>query len=245
MILSGRLLILPTCDHLFVTTWGGGLLEYRNNVLVNQFTEANSPLQTIIPNSPYVRVCGMVMDDEKNLWITQSEVPGTVKVLKPDGTWIVSPETVDVNSVGDIIITRGGYKWVLLPRGKGLFILDDNGTPDYTGDDRSREILVTDSDDEVISNIYCFAEDLEGNIWIGSDQGPVVYYNPEKVFENELRAFRIKIPRNDGTGLADYMLGTETITSIAVDGANRKWLGYSQLGSISAFTRRNTPVTEL
>ncbi len=227
-----RALIDPSdIDHFFVTTWGGGLLEYRNNVLVNQFTEANSPLQTIIPNKPYVRVCGMVMDDDKNLWITQSEVPGTVKVLKPDGTWIVSPETVDVNSVGDIIIARDGYKWVLLPRGKGLFILDDNGTPDYTGDDRSREILVTDSDDEVISNIYCFAEDLEGNIWIGSDQGPVVYYNPEKVFEDELRAFRIKIPRNDGTGLADYMLGTETITSIAVDGANRKWLGTGSSGA--------------
>jgi len=227
-----RALIDPSdINHFFVTTWGWGLLEYRGNVLVNQYTEANSPLQTIILNKPYVRVCGMTMDDDKNLWITQTEVPGTIKVLKPDGTWIYNPASVVNYGVADIIITRGGYKWVVLPRGRGLFILDDNDTPDYTSDDQSKEMLVTDSEDKVISNVYCIAEDLEGNIWLGTDQGPVIYYNPEKVFEDDLRAFRIKIPRNDGTGLADYMLGTETITSIAIDGANRKWLGTASSGA--------------
>ena len=39
------------------------------------------------------------------------------------------------------------------------------------------------------------------------------------------------MPRNDGSGLADYMLGKETITSISVDGANRKWLGTSNSGA--------------
>ena len=47
----------------------------------------------------------------------------------------------------------------------------------------------------------------------------------------DLKAFRIKIPRNDGTGFADYMLETEIITSIAVDGANRKWLGTYSSGA--------------
>ena len=217
--------------HFFISTWGSGLLEYRNNVLVNQFTEANSPLQTIIPDKPYVRICGMAMDDDRNLWITQTEVPGSVKILKSDGTWIVNPATVEVYAVGDIIISKGGQKWVVLPRGDGLFILDDNGTPDYSGDDQSKEMLITDSENKVISNAFCIAEDLEGNIWVGTDEGPVIYYNPEKVMENDLRAFRIKIPRNDGTGLADYMLGTETITSISVDGANRKWLGTASSGA--------------
>ncbi|MCX6334073.1 MAG: T9SS type A sorting domain-containing protein [Bacteroidia bacterium] len=227
-----RALIDPSdINHFFISTWGWGLLEYRNNVLVNQYTDANSPLQTIIPNQPYVRICGMTMDENKNLWITQTEVPGSVKVLKPDGTWIVNPATVEVYAVGDIIITRGGYKWIVLPRGDGLFILDDNGTPDYTGDDQSKKMLVTDSEDKVISNAFCIAEDLEGNIWLGTDQGPLIYYNPEKVFDDDLQAFRIKIPRNDGTGLADYMLGTETITSISVDGANRKWLGTASSGA--------------
>jgi hypothetical protein len=248
-----RALIDPfNSNHFFISTWGGGLLEYENNVLKKQFTEANSPLQTIIPGKPYVRICGMAMDENRNLWITQTEVPGTVKVLKPDGTWIVNPVTVEAPTIGDLLITRSGQKWIVLPRGYGLFVLDDNNTPDNFSDDRYKKMLITDSDSKVISDVYSLAEDLDGNIWVGTDQGPVIYYNPEKVFDENLKAFRIKIPRNDGSGLADYMLGTEAITSIAVDGANRKWLGTFNSGAyllspdgttrLKNFNEANSPI---
>jgi len=217
--------------HFFISTWGGGLLEYRNNIQVNQYSDANSPLQTIIPGRPYVRICGLAMDKDKILWMTQSEVRGSIKGLKPDGTWIVNPITIDAQMIGDIIITERGDKWIVLPRGNGLFVLDDNDTPEAFGDDRSKKMIVEDPDGDIIQNIYSLAEDLEGNIWVGTDQGPLVYYNPERVMEENLKAFRIKIPRNDGTDIYDYMLKTETITAIAVDGANRKWLGTSGSGA--------------
>jgi hypothetical protein len=217
--------------HFFVSTWGGGLLEYKNNLIVHQYTDANSPLQTIIPGKPYVRICGMAMDENRNLWITQTEVTGSIKVLKPDGTWITNPLTIDADDIGDIIITKTGQKWIVLPRGGGLAVYDDNGTPSDFNDDRYIKMSVTDSDNEIISYVYSIAEDLEGNIWVGTNMGPLVYYNPEKVFNGNLKAYRIKVPRNDGTGLADFMLGTETITSISVDGANRKWLGTLSSGA--------------
>ncbi|HBQ84494.1 MAG TPA: hypothetical protein DD745_16715 [Bacteroidales bacterium] len=218
-------------DHFFVSTWGGGLLEYKKNVLVNQYTDANSPLQNIIPGRPYVRICGLAMDESKNLWMTQSEVQGSIKVLKPDGSWIVNPLTIDAQMIGDIIITIRGHKWIVLPRGKGLFVFDDNKTPETFGDDRSKKLLVEDTDGNLVQNIYSIAEDIEGNIWVGTDQGPLVYYNPERVMEENLKAFRIKIPRNDGTGIYDYMLKTEAITAISIDGGNRKWLGTSGSGA--------------
>lgn len=216
--------------HFFVSTWGGGLLEYKNNILVKQYTDANSPLQTIIPGKPYVRVCGLAMDNHNNLWITQTEVIGSIKMLKPDGTWIVNPLTIDASDIGDLVIARNGQKWIALPRGYGIAVFDDNGTPANFNDDSYIKMPVTDSDNEVISNVYSIAEDLDGNIWVGTDKGPLIYYNPENVFEGNLKAYRIKVPRNDGSGLADYMLGTETITSISVDGANRKWLGTMSSG---------------
>jgi hypothetical protein len=218
-------------NHIFISTWGGGLLEYQNNNLVKQYTESNSPLQTIIPGRPYVRICGLAFDKSKNLWLTQTEVPGSIKVLKPDGTWVVNPITINAPTIGDIIITRTGQKWIILPRGYGLFILDDNNTPDIFSDDKSRKMLVQDTENQLISFVYSISEDLDGNIWVGTDQGPLIYYNPENVFDKEMKANRIKIPRNDGTNLADYMLKTETITSIAVDGANRKWIGTSGSGA--------------
>lgn len=212
-------------NHFFVSTWGGGVLEYLGNNLVKQYTQANSPLQTIIPGQAYVRICGLAMDKSKNLWITQTGVPGTIKVLRPDGTWIVNPLTISVPTIGDIIVTKTGYKWIVLPRGYGLYVFDDNNTPYIFTDDRFKKMLVEDTDNDIISNVYSIAEDLDGNIWVGTDQGPLVYYNPDKVFDEDLKATRIKISRNDGSGLADYLLKTETITSIAVDGANKKWFG--------------------
>jgi hypothetical protein len=218
-------------EHFWVSTWGAGLLEYENNTLVNTYNDSNSPLETIIPGRPYSRICGLAMDRERNIWIAQTGVPGSIKVLKADGTWIVNPVTIEAPTIGDMIIAQNGFKWVVLPRGYGLYILDDNKTPDIFTDDRHKQMLVKDSDNKVISNVYSIAEDLDGNIWVGTDQGPAIYYNPASVFDNDPKAFRVKIPRNDGTDLADYMLGTEIITSISVDGANRKWLGTFSSGA--------------
>jgi hypothetical protein len=248
-----RALIDPSDNnHMFVSTWGGGLLEYENNSLVKQYDASDSPLQTIIPGQPFVRVCGLAMDKSKNLWLTQTEVPGSIKVLRPDGSWIVNPLTINAPTIGDIIITGTGQKWIILPRGYGLFVFDDNKTPENFNDDRSKKMLVQDAENQVIPTVYSIAEDLDGNIWVGTDQGPVIYFNPGNVFDNDLKASRIKIPRNDGTNLADYMLKTETITAIAVDGANKKWLGTANSGAyllspdgttqIKNFNEQNSPI---
>lgn len=227
-----RVLVDPeNNNHYYVSTWGSGLLEYDNNTLINKYDDSNSPLKTIIAGMPYSRICGLAMDESRNIWIVQSGLTGSIKVLKSDGTWISNPVTIDAITVGDIIITRSGYKWVILPRGRGLFILDDNKTPEVFTDDRYKTMLIKDTEGKVISTIYSIAEDLEGNVWVGTDQGPAIYYNPGQIFTDDPRAFRIKIPRDDGTGLADYMLGTEIITSIAVDGANRKWLSTFSSGA--------------
>lgn len=246
-------------NHIFVATWGSGLLEYNNNTLINQYSYKNSPLQTIIPSQPYVRICGMAFDKNKNLWITQTAVPGSIKILKTDGTtwkngsvWLTNPVTISALTVGDIIITATGKKWIILPRGPGLFIFDDNNTPETFSDDRTKMMVIKDSENKIINSALSIAEDLDGNIWVGTDQGPVVYYNPDKVFDEDLKAFRIKAPRNDGSGLSDFVLITETITSISVDGANRKWLGTNSSGAyllspdgtilIKNFNEQNSPI---
>ena len=239
-------------NHMFISTWGGGLLEYKDNNLLNQYTDTNSPLQTIIPGKPYVRIYGLTIDKDKNLWMTQTGVPGSIKVLKPDGRWIVNPLTIDAPVIGDIIITRAGHKWIILPGGHGLFILDDNKTPEAPGDDRYKKMVVKDTENQIISSVYSITEDLDLDIWIGTDQGPLIFYNPERVFNEELKASRIKIPRNDGSGLSDYLLKSETVFSIAVDGANRKWLGTSGSGAynvspdgitlIKNFNEQNSPI---
>ncbi|MBE0675802.1 MAG: hypothetical protein IH591_14175, partial [Bacteroidales bacterium] len=239
-------------NNYFVSTWGMGLLEYSGTTLLNHYNEYNSPLSSIIPGQRYTRLCGMAFDSEDNLWIVHSGVTENIKILKPDRTWVTLPVTIEAPTIGDIIIAKSGLKWIVLPRGYGLFIIDDNKTPYQPGDDIYRKIVVRDTDDKIISNVYSVTEDLDGNIWVGTDQGPAIYYNPDRITSEDIKAVRIKIPRNDGTGLADYMLGTEIITSIAIDGANRKWIGTFNSGAyllsadgtkkVTHFTADNSPL---
>lgn len=227
-----RVIADPDDDsRFFVSSWGNGIYEFGDGEVVNNFNQYNSPLSSIIPGENYTRICGLAFDRDGNLWMTQSGVPGNLKALKKDGTWITPNLTLTVPVVGDMIIDRNGYIWALLPRGYGLLVYDPSGTPDNTSDDRYLMMQVEDADGHVMNNLFSIAEDGDGNIWVGTDTGPAVFYNPGKAFAANLKASRIKIPRNDGSGLADYLLGTETVTAIAIDGGNRKWFGTMSSGA--------------
>jgi hypothetical protein len=218
-------------SHYFVSTWGNGIYEFLNGELINNYNQYNSPLTSINPGSAYCRVCGMAFDEDNNLWMVQSGVPGNLKMLKADGTWVTTAVSLAAPVAGDMVVAQNGFIWVTLPRGYGVLVYDPAGTPDNIDDDNYSILQVEDASGTVLNQIFSIAKDLDGNIWLGTDAGPVVYYTPEKAFTSNIKVTRIKIPRNDGSGLADYLLGTETITSIAIDGANRKWFGTLSSGA--------------
>lgn len=215
---------------IYVSTWGSGLYVLNEQGISEHFDDSNSPLESAIPGSAYIRICGMAFDKNNYLWLTHTGVQNSIKILKPDNSWIVLPYTINAPVIGDIIISRSGKKWIVLPGGNGLFVLDDNGTTENFGDDNYLLLDVHDQYGQKLNTIYSIAEDLDGNIWIGTDKGPAIYYNPELVFAEDIYCHRIKIPRDDGSGLADYLLSTEKIKSISIDGGNRKWLGTSKSG---------------
>jgi hypothetical protein len=227
-----RVVADPADDsHFIVSSWGNGIYEFREGEDPVNYNQYNSPLASINPGENYTRICGLAYDRTGNLWMTQSGVPGNLRALKKDGSWISASINLNVPVVGDMLITGNDHIWALLPRGYGLLVYDLAGTPENISDDRYIRLQVEDAEGHVMNNVFSITEDRDGNIWVGTDQGPAVYYNPSKVFSTDLKAARIKIPRNDGSGLADYLLGTETVTTVAVDGANRKWFGTMSSGA--------------
>lgn len=218
-------------NHFFVSSWGNGLYEFLDGELVKNYNQYNSPLASIRPGENYTRICGLAWDRSGNLWMTQTGVPGNLKALTPDGNWITTKVNLNVTAVGDMVIDRNQYIWIVLPRGNGLLVYDPAGTPANTSDDRDVRLQVQDTEGHTMNNLFSIATDSDGNVWVGTDMGPAVFYNPGKAFSPEIKATRIKIPRNDGSGLADYLLGTETVTAIAADGANRKWFGTLSSGA--------------
>ena len=88
-------------------------------------------------------------------------------------------------------------------------------------------------------------------MWIGTSAGPLLL--PQSYIGNANPVFtQVKVPRNDGTNYADYLLSGVNITAIVVDGANRKWFATSSNGiyvmdsdnitQVYHFTAENSPL---
>ena len=243
-------------EHIFVGSWGGGVLEYQNDQFVNRFTNKNSALETALPNQPdepYVRIAGMDFDSEGNLWITNSEVPHNLHSLSPDGKWksFTLPEVASRYNVGQLLVNRYDDKWITIMSGHDAYVVDKTG-------DRIKRLLVTsyfnNGENEILNrmnDIYSMVEDNDGAIWIGTSKGVAVYTNPSRVWESgSFYAMQPSLDLNDG--LYHPLLENETVTAIVVDGANRKWLGTKNSGvylvsetgteEILHFTSNNSPL---
>ncbi|MDA3824082.1 MAG: hypothetical protein PF450_15915 [Bacteroidales bacterium] len=223
-------------NHVFAASWGHGLVEYIDGKPVEVYNETNSSLQDAVPGKSVVRIGGLAYDQEDNLWMTNTAVSEPISVLKSDGSWKSFKAKGLLSSypaLGEILISESGNLWGIIPKGGGLFAINFNGTIDNEEDDEYKLVSVVDENGKVITNeIFSMAEDQNGNIWLGTNQGILVYYNPESLFtDGSVHAQDICIPRDDGTEYCDPLLETEKITSIEVDGANRKWLGTADGGA--------------
>ncbi|MEA3318135.1 MAG: T9SS type A sorting domain-containing protein [Bacteroidota bacterium] len=240
-------------SHFYATSWEGGILEYNNFNLESTFDETNSELQSIYPGENFVRCKGITLDKDKNLWITNSGVSKPIVVKKSDNSWksFTYDGLISNINLGKILITQDNNKWLVIPRGGGLFAFNNNGTIDNEDDDIFKKFDVIDSEEKIITNdIYSIAEDLDGDIWLGTDQGVVVYFSPEDIFtEESAYAQQIILTIGDHT---ERLLHTEIVTAIAVDGANQKWFGTTSSGvflmsedgtkELYHFTSENSPL---
>lgn len=222
-------------SHFFIGSWVNGLKEYRNDKFYKTHDPSNSTLKYVTGNSNYCRIGGLAFDKTGNLWVTNSLTSPAIHVLSTDGKWTGIDYSTYIGNmnISKILITKDNVKWVILPQSVGLLVFDDNGTPENRSDDKVVKLSIKSEDGEVISNdVYSIAEDKNGYIWVGTSKGVAVYYNPEEVFSsNNFTARQIKIPRNDGTDNADILLGNDVVTSITVDGANKKWFGTQSGGA--------------
>jgi len=246
--------------HFFITSWGEGLYEFRDSTFYKLHNNKNSPLFCVIfPEfSRYVRVDGATFDADNNLWMLTSNADTVLQILKPDGSWY-SPfyaQLPKAPSWNSILFTSNNQVWMNSLRvNAGIFVLDNNQTLENTSDDQKRWFSsFTDQDGITISpyTVNCMAEDLNGSIWIGTVKGPIIANSPSNIFKSNYNFSRIKIPRKDGSGNADYLLNDIRINCIAVDGANRKWIGTNGNGlylvsadgleTVHHFTMENSPL---
>lgn len=108
-----------------------------------------------------------------------------------------------------------------------------NGTPtDLSDDTITTYTSFVDQDGKSYSSNYLLdiVEDKNGKVWIGTEGGVIELTRPEDYVKENVPVNHIKVPRNDGTSFADYLLDGQSVSAIAVDSSNRKWLGTTSTG---------------
>ncbi len=247
-------------DNIYIGAWNPGAFLINETSIVTNYDETNSGLQGDKNYNTIVRIGGLDSDRDGNIWFCNSGAANGIVVKSPADDWYQFNYQVlsYIHSATELLVANGGLVFVVLSRmdkvGKeGLVVINTNATPYDQSDDhyRSRVSPASDNDQrnagylelwnesgDIHSNhITVLAEDKNGHIWVGTDKGLVVYYQPNKIFtEEKPLAKRIMIPRegqlsDDGKQIVDPLLENETITSICVDGANRKWIGTESSGA--------------
>lgn len=250
-------------SHHFASFYRTGLCEYRDGKFVKLYDASNSTLTSILPDSPtpqvYVSCSGAQYDAEGNLWVLASLRPDAVHFMDKQGKWhALHYDEVDMASLCDNYLMHSSGIRFFNSRWsdkRGIFAFDTKETLTNVRDDRHRlRSTITNQDGTSYTPDYFYgmAEDLDGRIWCGTEQGLFVINDAEAFFDDNFQFEQVKVSRNDGSGLADYLLSGTSINCIAIDGGNRKWIGSNGSGvylisadgqeMIHHFTTDNSPL---
>lgn len=233
--------------------WRSGIVEITDNKVTNLYNENNSDgaLQPYVEGSYTALFTGAVAYDGKgNAWITNSLKSNGLAVLRNDGSWesfntqsMVAGSDLDHivwDSINDLKLFWG--------RANKVFVHDGESKMAYIDPNNGAKLET--------SIVTALVQDHSGNIWLGTNKGIKTIYNLSSIFQNGGDGERSPVSCNNilynENGINEYLLAYESVTAIAVDGANRKWVGTSTGGlyllsangleQIEHFTAANSPL---
>lgn len=245
-------------NHVSASAWGFGVLDIRDDVVQTLFAEANTG-GVLAPyrhgDFEHLRVSGLAYDGEGNLWVTNSLVANGLVVRYRSGEWgafDISPlfgglrdEQLEIDKI--IWDSISGYKW-FAGRANRIYVHDGDGRMAYVNPNNGSRLET--------HSVRCLVQDKSGDIWVGTDKGIKVIYDGYRAFDNggrgELSPVTCSNILFSEDGIYEYLMAYEGITCIAVDGANRKWVGTANSGlyllsangleELAHFTRANSPL---
>ena len=214
-------------ESVWAGSYGGGLLHIKKNAQFEIFKQ-NSPIGQTIGDPGSYRVSGLAFDEDNNLWISNFGSDHQLHALKKDGTWksFSVPFLLRDNAVAQIIIDDANQKWITSPMGNGLLVFNDNNTIDNISDDKWKIYKPETGSGNLPSNeVLSIAKDKNGFIWVGTTNGIGVIQCPQEIFSAS--GCEAIWPIIKEGNFANYLFKGQEVRSIAVDGADRKWIATS------------------
>ncbi|HVF96661.1 MAG TPA: two-component regulator propeller domain-containing protein [Flavisolibacter sp.] len=212
----------PRDNTAWAGSFGGGLVHFDNTSSPKIFKQS-SPLGPAIGDPGSYRVSGLAFDAENNLWVSNFGASRPLHVLKADGTWqsFAAPFGLFQAAVAQIILDNEGQKWIQAPLGNGLLVFDE-GSFANTADDRWKLFKAGAGLGNLPGNeILCLAKDKSGFVWVGTTNGIAVFQCPQDALGTGCEAV---LPVITEGAFAAYLFSGQEVRSIAVDGADRKWV---------------------
>ena len=220
-------------NHAFV---GGrtGLYEFLDGQLKTYYNKDNSLLQGAMDRgrelgNNYVLINGLCFDNKGNLWILNSQTSReNLFRLSADGQMIsFSKPALMKNGVGGSVLTS----MVFDNRNNLWFCNDHWGYPALFCYQPATDKLLSftrfvNEDGSSLDLVPHSVTPLSnGDVWVTTTIGPLLL-SRSAIDNPETAVFtQVKVPRNDGTNLADYLLSGIDVTCMAIDGGGRKWFG--------------------
>lgn len=230
------------------TTTGLVVYDYKNIIV---YDTANSLLEEQSSGGNNIYVVGLDFDSKGNIWMVNSHTNFPLKMLAVDGSWYKYPLITGGSSkkYSGIFVDSHDQIWVRSYQ-NGLAVFPK--IEDYSANQNVASIsLNTSTADLPHINVNTIVEDKNGAIWVGTNKGIGVFDCPEDIFELNSEC---KISRRIKSTLGqytEYLFDTDVVKTIAVDGANRKWVGtntglwlISESGEkiLKSFNMENSPM---
>lgn len=235
----------PVDQSVYIGSYRGGLFHYTVDGKLEDLTRTTTALEGTVGDTSAYRISGLAFDAANNLWITQYGAPHELVVKTKDGQYYNFAGAGARIAAASLIIDDMQQKWYLVP-GYGVGVYNDGNTPGNPNDD---SYSLVDMGRNLPSNVvYCLAKDKDGTIWIGTSDGIGIINCPSEVINGGCSVERRIVQYDIAAG---YLFQGESVMAIAVDGANRKWIGTTNgvwLISASAdkilyrFTTDNSPL---
>ena len=236
-------------NRAYAGTFQSGVMEFVDGQLINIFDESNSTIEKW-PLTNWIAISGLAFDSQNNLWVANSGAGSLFSVKEPNGNW-TSFQLGYSTEIGKMMVDSYGQKWATMRADNSLLVFSDNNTISDPTDDRNRILSNIAGNGDLPGNkVFSFAQDLDGELWLGTDQGIGIIYSPENVFTGG--NFDAQRPLVEVGGYVQYLLESETVTAIAIDEANKKWIGTERAGvfylsadgteEMHHFTEENSPL---
>ncbi len=211
----------------YAGSYDGGLFELHSDESFTIYKQNVFDLSKDFSGAGYYHVMSTALDSKKNLWVSSFSGDHELYVKdKTTGAWssFINPYQP---YTGQIAIDDADNVWYVCSRkgssGGGIGGLNINGTPTNPNDDATTYLNTGVGTGNLPSaHVYCLAHDKNDNIWIGTSDGIGILYNASSCFSQKCDA---EIPVVQYDRYAGYLFKGENVRTIAIDGANRKWIG--------------------